>query len=337
MAVHDGAGHLTRAVDSVLSQSLSNIEFIAVDCDSHDRTPAMLESSRDRDIRVEVITRASDDLLAGFAAGLAAARGDYVAFMRQDDWLAPDYLRVLIERADEDDLELVFGTRSADTWDRKGDTCDSRCLSWGDETWTTPEEIRGRVGVLYERGLFDGAAGALVARPLAQTSHGASTTVVQGFAYIMACIAHVSRMGVVESPCYHAVSYKTAASRAFDPRLAERCADEHAQIMGLVTAWGLQLNPDVMGPIHRRHVRRLIECIDNASVGTSSSATSNERVEQVQSMIDADDARESLRAVEPDSHEFGIMYRPMAKGNAQGCCFGARLREFARISHLPLV
>ena len=46
--------------------------------------------------------------------------------------------------------------------------------------------------------------------------------------------------------------------------------------------------------------------------------------------------RDSLAAVASDSREFGIMYKPMAQGNAQGCCFGARLRELARISHLPL-
>lgn len=336
MAVHDGAEHLTRAVDSVLSQSLFNIELVVIDCASGDRTPAMLESSRDRDIRVEVMTRASDDLLAGYAAGLEAARGDYVMLMRQGDWLAPDYLRVLVDRADEDDLELVFGTRLRDTWDKKGESCSSTRESWGDETWTTPAQIRGRVGELYEHGLFDSAAGSLIARPLAQECGDALSSVDRGFTFIVGCFALASRMGIVDGPCYHAVSYRDTAPRTFDPGLAERCADEHARVMALVSAWGLASDVSVVEPIHRRHVRRLIECIDNASTGAGDTGTAGKRVERVQSMIDASDAKESLKAVKADSHEFGIMYRPMAKGNAQGCCLGARLREFARISHLPL-
>lgn len=337
MAVHDGADYLTRTVDSVLSQSLSAIELVIVDCASGDRSPAMLESMRDRDIRVEVMTRVSDDLLAGYAAGLEAARGDFILLMRQGDWLAPDYLRTLIDRADKDHLELVFGARSQDTWDRRGESCSSTRTAWGDEVWTTSTQVRGHVGELYERGLFDSAAGALIARSLVHARSDASLPTGSGFSFILGCFALVSRMGIADGPCYHAVSYRATASRAFDPGLAERCSDEHAQIMALVSAWGLGFETSVVEPIHRRHVRRLIECIDNASMGAGGTVTGGKRVERVQSMIDASDARESLKAVKADSHEFGIMYRPMAKGNAQGCCFGARLREFARISHLPLV
>ena len=30
------------------------------------------------------------------------------------------------------------------------------------------------------------------------------------------------------------------------------------------------------------------------------------------------------------------MYKPMAQRNASGCCMGSRLREIARVSHLPI-
>ena len=41
-------------------------------------------------------------------------------------------------------------------------------------------------------------------------------------------------------------------------------------------------------------------------------------------------------AVEAMSGEFGIKYRPMSQRNAAWCCMGSRLREFVRMSHLPL-
>lgn len=335
MAIHDGASTFARAADSVLNQSCSGVELVVVDCASRDRTPSMLESYRDRDIRVESVTLDTDDVLVGFRRGLHEARGSYVMFMRQADWLAPDALSALVDSAEADELQMVFASRSEDVWDRRRESCRARLLDLDRHVWTSDDDIRHAVGTLYERGLFDTAAGVVVERELARQRPEVPSTVDQGFAFVLACLRDAVRMGTVDGPLYHAVVFETDGREPFDPDLAERCSYEHAQMMSLVAQWGMDTDPEVAAPIHRRHVRRLIECIDNASVGTSSSS-SQERLARVQHMLDAADTRDSLAAVASDSREFGIMYKPMAQGNAQGCCFGARLRELARISHLPL-
>lgn len=335
MAIHDGDRHLVRSMESILNQSFSDFELICVDCDSSDRTPSILERFRDRDIRVDILTSASDDVSAGLVAGIDEARGFYLMLVRPDDWLAPEMLGQLVRPALEEDLDMVLPPRSEDVWDARERSCESKLRRASASTWTTRAALRHAVGNLYEGGLLSQAGGILVERERALSGRLSLSGDDDGFGYVIACLEDAESLGVTQDACYHAVTFGTKGNVPFDPTFADRCSSEHRQMMELVSRWGLDHDLDVVVPVHRRHVTRLIQCIDNASVGHSR-ISSIERIGRVQDMLDSEDARASLAAVEPAASDFGIMYKPMSKRNAAGCCMGARLRELARISHLPL-
>lgn len=334
MAVHDGAEHVVRALESVLNQPFGDIELVAVDCASADRTASILERFHDRDIRVELLHRDDEDIERGLVEGIESTRGSYVMLVRPDDWLATELMGMLVRAALEHDLQLVFPARSEDLWDPKGHSITSTQINSETDAWCDRASARRAVVSLYETGLISQAAGVLVARDRACSHRAALTLADDGFGYIAACLDDAERVGTVEKPAYHAVSFGKKRVRPFDPSFAARCTTEHSLMMGLLARWGLDRDPEVVGPVHRRHVRRLIECIDNASVG-GSRIPSAERLGRVQEMLDDEDARASLAAVQPASREFGIMYKPMTRRDAAGCCVSSRLREFARISHLP--
>lgn len=82
---------LGRAIDSVLNQDLDALELIVVDDASSDGTADWVAETYPgiRLIRVPVNRRVS----ASRNAGLAAARGQYIAFLDDDDWWEPSFLR----------------------------------------------------------------------------------------------------------------------------------------------------------------------------------------------------------------------------------------------------
>jgi glycosyltransferase involved in cell wall biosynthesis len=92
LPVRDGAATLGRALASLRAQTWTDWELIAVDDGSADATGAMLAEAARSDERVRVLARRREGIVAALNAGLAAARGEFVARMDADDEAHPGRL-----------------------------------------------------------------------------------------------------------------------------------------------------------------------------------------------------------------------------------------------------
>ncbi len=97
MPAFEQAAFVPRAIGSLGAQTLADWELVAVDDGSRDETPAVL-AGLTADPRVRVVTLPSNSGLgAALNAGLAAARGDLVAYLPCDDvYDSPEHLADLV-------------------------------------------------------------------------------------------------------------------------------------------------------------------------------------------------------------------------------------------------
>lgn len=94
MPCYNAVAHLSQSVGSVLSQTFSDWELIAVDDGSSDNTLAWLQAQTD--LRFRIHTQTSQGVSAARNAGLKLAFGQYVAFLDADDTWAPTFLEKLL-------------------------------------------------------------------------------------------------------------------------------------------------------------------------------------------------------------------------------------------------
>ena len=108
MPVFNAGPYLRQCLDSVLHQTLKNIEVICVDDGSDDDSLKILQEYAQKDNRITVLRQ--NNLHAGIArnAGLSLAKGDYVHFLDADDFFEPDMLRAMSRKADEDASDIVI-------------------------------------------------------------------------------------------------------------------------------------------------------------------------------------------------------------------------------------
>jgi len=83
-------GYLRKCVDSILGQTYENIELIAIDDGSTDETPEILSEYAAEDRRVVFIRQPNAGGCKALNTGLGLARGDFLAFVDNDDWIEPD-------------------------------------------------------------------------------------------------------------------------------------------------------------------------------------------------------------------------------------------------------
>jgi glycosyltransferase involved in cell wall biosynthesis len=91
MAVYNGARYLRHAVDSILDQSLPDLEFVIVDDGSTDDTASILDSICDPRL-VRVDNGRNMGLTRSLNRGITASTGCYVARQDADDWSLPERL-----------------------------------------------------------------------------------------------------------------------------------------------------------------------------------------------------------------------------------------------------
>jgi len=89
MPLYNAQRFLTEAIQSVLTQSFTDFELIAVDDGSTDRTRAMLEDFARHDRRVRIISRPNTGIVGALNDGIAAAQGEIIARMDGDDVCMP--------------------------------------------------------------------------------------------------------------------------------------------------------------------------------------------------------------------------------------------------------
>jgi GT2 family glycosyltransferase len=108
MSVYNGAAHLAQTLDSILRQTLSDIEVIVVDDGSTDATGAILRNAALRDPRLRVITQENQGLTRALILGCAEARAPLVARHDADDLSDPRRLEKEAAALDADpDLAFV--------------------------------------------------------------------------------------------------------------------------------------------------------------------------------------------------------------------------------------
>jgi len=131
MAVHNGERYLKESIESILTQTFADFEFLIVDDGSTDSTGNILVRYADRDARIRLITNEDNiGLTKSLNKGIGLARGDYIARMDADDI---SLLERLGKQADYLDAHPDVGVLGAavqllDSSGKVGDT------------WTFPEE-----------------------------------------------------------------------------------------------------------------------------------------------------------------------------------------------------
>lgn len=108
--VYNVEAYLRKCLDSVLAQTLRDIEVIIVDDGSPDGSPAICDEYAARDPRVRVIHKANAGLGYARNSGIEIATGEYLTFLDSDDYLDLRALERLYTLARDNDLDIILTT-----------------------------------------------------------------------------------------------------------------------------------------------------------------------------------------------------------------------------------
>lgn len=105
--VYNAERYLAQCLDSILAQTLKEIEAVCVDDGSTDGSGEILDQYALRDQRVKVLHRKNSGYGSAMNAGLDAACGEYIGIVESDDCILPEMYRTLYEESAAGELDVV--------------------------------------------------------------------------------------------------------------------------------------------------------------------------------------------------------------------------------------
>ena len=144
--------YLEKCIDSILTQSYTNIEIILVDDGSTDHSLEICNMYKDIDNRISVYSRNNGGVSAARNLGLDVAKGSCVMFVDPDDYIHEKLVESLKNCIEEENADISYcfawdvheKTRSIDTKSKKSGNkivIDTAHFDWGG--WTSHTTVWG--------------------------------------------------------------------------------------------------------------------------------------------------------------------------------------------------
>lgn len=220
--------YLHQCIDSILAQTLREIEVILVDDGSPDSCPAIVDAYAEKDERVIAIHQPNGGYGKAVNTGIARATAPYIGIIESDDWIEPTMYEKLYNRAIDTQADIV------------------KCMFWKydsslepgkqDELWLTnthnlmaaPDTPFAPADwepiFFYHASLWSN----LYKAELVKQIHIPETAgaAYQDFPFIMEALAHANSMSIVKEPLLHyrMEAQQGSSSTANDQRLMRMAA-----------------------------------------------------------------------------------------------------------------
>ncbi len=106
--VYKVENYLDRCLQSLINQTIKDIEIILVDDGSPDKCPALCDEYVALDSRIKVVHKTNAGLGLARNSGLDIALGEYVAFVDSDDFVDLEMYETLYKTAVKDNLDTCY-------------------------------------------------------------------------------------------------------------------------------------------------------------------------------------------------------------------------------------
>lgn len=106
--IYNAEAFLESCIESVLAQTLEDIEILLIDDGSSDSSAVICRHFMQQDSRITVISKENEGVSATRNIGLTWAKGEYIAFLDADDTLIEQAVEILVQTLEEKQVEAVF-------------------------------------------------------------------------------------------------------------------------------------------------------------------------------------------------------------------------------------
>lgn len=106
--VYNVEGYLSECLDSLINQTLKDIEIICINDGSTDNSLEILNDYAQKDNRIKVIDKENEGQGVARNLGIELAQGEFIGFVDPDDWVEPEIYEQMYNQAKKLSSQIVL-------------------------------------------------------------------------------------------------------------------------------------------------------------------------------------------------------------------------------------
>lgn len=338
------APYVKRCVTSLIEQTYTNWELIAVDDGSVDETGAILDKLATEDAsraqeaakkakkhphamhagRIRVIHTKNGGAPAARNLAMKEAKGKYIHFIDGDDWVAPKMLQEEVALAEKYDLQLVVSGFTIETYfenlgegedlevflQEKPHLTEEKIHPY--KVYSSAEAFRKEAYQLFDKNLLYTPWNKLfLTSYIKEHNIQFKPTFWDDFPFVLDYIRDISRVGIIPQAFYHFLRLRGDSETArWRKGMYEKREEEHGWMLNLFEHWNLEEDEASQEMIYRRYIERLVGCIENVA-NPACTLSPFEKKAEIDAMIKTPQVTMALSVAKPRSAYMKMMLVPL--------------------------
>ena len=135
--VYNVEKYLKKCLDTIISQTFSDIEIICVNDGATDNSRKILEEYKNKDSRIVIVDKKNGGLSSARNAGMKVAKGEFISFIDSDDWIDETMLEKLYNSMTtlKTDITICAVHQFDESKQEIDDSCEYFTLGYFDESF----------------------------------------------------------------------------------------------------------------------------------------------------------------------------------------------------------
>lgn len=307
--VYNVKKYLERQIESVLNQSLNEIEVFLVDDGSTDGTALICDKYQKIDNRIKVIHKKNEGAHKARNVAIAEAKGEFLAFFDGDDEEEKDMLADMYRLANDTKSDLVVSGFFIDVYYDKDKYITLNYIPKKETLYIDKYSFRKDAYLFFDNNMFYSPWNKLYKREyIINKNIMFPHTYRDDFPFVVEVIKDIERISFTKKQYYRFKREREESETSkYYKDLYEKRIEEHMMMLSLYEYWDLLNDPDSKEMIMRRHADRIIECITNFQ-NKKTNLTNKEVNEKVKLILDEKYTKEAFEYAKPSSLYLKIMY-----------------------------